>query len=198
VGRPRTATASPNGYATAIDPASISRLCCEARANDDMAKTVIFLQVRRERISERMRYLQELVPGCNKVTGKAGMLDEIINYVQSLQKQVEVRAPTLQLPPPWMQLCFLARCLFIEGLAVAAVLAVLVHEDRGIKPGGELQHRRGPLRPAAQPGGVQPCGSAGHGAADGAGRAFLPPDEPLAADANFCRILWLWAGDGRQ
>ncbi|KAG8072037.1 hypothetical protein GUJ93_ZPchr0006g45065 [Zizania palustris] len=46
-------------------------------------------RVRRERISERMRYLQELVPGCNKVTGKAGMLDEIINYVQSLQKQVE-------------------------------------------------------------------------------------------------------------
>ena len=49
------------------------------------------MQVRRERISERMRYLQELVPGCDKVTGKAGMLDEIINYVQSLQKQVEVR-----------------------------------------------------------------------------------------------------------
>lgn len=47
------------------------------------------MQVRRERISERMRYLQELVPGCSKVTGKAGMLDEIINYVQSLQKQVE-------------------------------------------------------------------------------------------------------------
>uniref|UniRef100_A0A0A9CZD0 BHLH domain-containing protein n=1 Tax=Arundo donax TaxID=35708 RepID=A0A0A9CZD0_ARUDO len=46
-------------------------------------------RVRRERINERMRYLQELVPGCSKVTGKAGMLDEIINYVQSLQKQVE-------------------------------------------------------------------------------------------------------------
>jgi len=38
-----------------------------------------------------MKYLQDLVPGCNKVTGKAGMLDEIINYVQSLQRQVEVR-----------------------------------------------------------------------------------------------------------
>ena len=49
----------------------------------------IDVQVRRERISERMRYLQELVPGCSKVTGKAGMLDEIINYVQSLQRQVE-------------------------------------------------------------------------------------------------------------
>ncbi|KAL2583685.1 hypothetical protein AAZX31_14G089700 [Glycine max] len=47
------------------------------------------LQVRREKISERMRLLQELVPGCNKITGKAVMLDEIINYVQSLQQQVE-------------------------------------------------------------------------------------------------------------
>ncbi|KAK6130755.1 hypothetical protein DH2020_035501 [Rehmannia glutinosa] len=46
-------------------------------------------RVRREKISERMRLLQELVPGCNKITGKAVMLDEIINYVQSLQQQVE-------------------------------------------------------------------------------------------------------------
>jgi len=50
----------------------------------------LFTQVRREKISERMKYLQDLVPGCNKITGKAGMLDEIINYVQSLQRQVEV------------------------------------------------------------------------------------------------------------
>ncbi|KAF8110034.1 hypothetical protein N665_0088s0048 [Sinapis alba] len=46
-------------------------------------------RVRREKISERMILLQELVPGCNKITGKAVMLDEIINYVQSLQQQVE-------------------------------------------------------------------------------------------------------------
>ncbi|XP_062199466.1 transcription factor BC1-like isoform X2 [Phragmites australis] len=46
-------------------------------------------RVRRERISERMRVLQTLVPGCDKVTGKALILDEIINYVQSLQNQVE-------------------------------------------------------------------------------------------------------------
>ncbi|KAG0455677.1 hypothetical protein HPP92_023465 [Vanilla planifolia] len=46
-------------------------------------------RVRREKISERMRVLQDLVPGCNKITGKAVMLDEIINYVQSLQRQVE-------------------------------------------------------------------------------------------------------------
>lgn len=48
------------------------------------------LQARREKISKKMKFLQDLVPGCDKVTGKAGMLDEIINYVQSLQKQVEV------------------------------------------------------------------------------------------------------------
>ncbi|XP_038901961.1 transcription factor bHLH63-like isoform X2 [Benincasa hispida] len=46
-------------------------------------------RARREKISERMKYLQNLVPGCNKIAGKAGMLDEIINYVQSLQQQVE-------------------------------------------------------------------------------------------------------------
>ncbi|ONK78236.1 uncharacterized protein A4U43_C02F16060 [Asparagus officinalis] len=46
-------------------------------------------RVRRERISERMKKLQGLVPGCDKVTGKALVLDEIINYVQSLQNQVE-------------------------------------------------------------------------------------------------------------
>ncbi|KAG4986517.1 hypothetical protein JHK86_034208 [Glycine max] len=46
-------------------------------------------QVRRK-ISERMKVLQRLVPGCDKVTRKALMLDEIINYVQSLQNQVEI------------------------------------------------------------------------------------------------------------
>ncbi|CAL9102345.1 unnamed protein product [Musa textilis] len=46
-------------------------------------------RVRREKISQRMKLLQDLVPGCNKVTGKAVMLDEIIIYVQSLQRQVE-------------------------------------------------------------------------------------------------------------
>ncbi|KAK4427212.1 Transcription factor [Sesamum alatum] len=46
-------------------------------------------RARREKISERMKTLQDLVPGCNKVIGKALVLDEIINYVQSLQHQVE-------------------------------------------------------------------------------------------------------------
>ncbi|KAI5083260.1 hypothetical protein GOP47_0003003 [Adiantum capillus-veneris] len=43
---------------------------------------------RRERIAERLRALQELVPDSNK-TDKASMLDEIIGYVKFLQMQVK-------------------------------------------------------------------------------------------------------------
>ncbi|KAH6770101.1 hypothetical protein C2S52_014904 [Perilla frutescens var. hirtella] len=60
-------------------------------------------RVRREKISERMKVLQDLVPGCNKVTGKAVMLDEIINYVQSLQRQVEFLSMKLATVNPRME-----------------------------------------------------------------------------------------------
>ncbi|RWW29192.1 hypothetical protein BHE74_00014630 [Ensete ventricosum] len=51
-----------------------------------------------------MKYLQELVPGCSKVTGKAVMLDEIINYVQSLQRQVEFLSMKLAAVNPQLDL----------------------------------------------------------------------------------------------
>uniref|UniRef100_A0A0D9ZT23 BHLH domain-containing protein n=1 Tax=Oryza glumipatula TaxID=40148 RepID=A0A0D9ZT23_9ORYZ len=59
-------------------------------------------RVRREKISERMKMLQSLVPGCDKVTGKALMLDEIISYVQSLQNQVEFLSMKLASLSPLM------------------------------------------------------------------------------------------------
>ncbi|MCL7049072.1 hypothetical protein MKW94_027835 [Papaver nudicaule] len=46
-------------------------------------------RVRREKINERLRCIQHLVPGCYKTMGMAVMLDEIIKYVQSLQNQIE-------------------------------------------------------------------------------------------------------------
>ncbi|KAJ9147350.1 hypothetical protein P3X46_029524 [Hevea brasiliensis] len=46
-------------------------------------------RVRREKINNKLRCLQDLVPGCHKSMGIAVMLDEIINYVHSLQNQVE-------------------------------------------------------------------------------------------------------------
>nr|CAA8286792.1 Unknown [Brassica rapa]CAA8287759.1 Unknown [Brassica rapa]CAA8392376.1 Unknown [Brassica rapa]CAA8404039.1 Unknown [Brassica rapa] len=47
-------------------------------------------RARREKINARMKLLQELVPGCDKIQGTALVLDEIINHVQSLQHQVEM------------------------------------------------------------------------------------------------------------
>ncbi|XP_059432882.1 transcription factor PIF1 isoform X1 [Corylus avellana] len=44
---------------------------------------------RRDRINEKMRALQELIPRCNK-SDKASMLDEAIEYLKSLQLQVHM------------------------------------------------------------------------------------------------------------
>ncbi|XP_038886375.1 transcription factor BEE 3-like isoform X2 [Benincasa hispida] len=46
-------------------------------------------RVRREKINQRLRFLQDLVPGCYKTMGMAVMFDVIINYIQSLQNQIE-------------------------------------------------------------------------------------------------------------
>ncbi|KAM5568328.1 transcription factor bHLH137-like [Rosa sericea] len=52
-------------------------------------------RARRAQIRMRMKLLQSLVPGCDKITGKAHILDEIIKYVQLLQNQVESLAAKL-------------------------------------------------------------------------------------------------------
>ncbi|XP_057550388.1 transcription factor PIF3-like isoform X1 [Amaranthus tricolor] len=44
---------------------------------------------RRDRINEKMRALQELIPNCNKAD-KASMLDEAIEYLKKLQLQVQI------------------------------------------------------------------------------------------------------------
>ncbi|CAF1706626.1 unnamed protein product [Brassica oleracea var. botrytis] len=61
-------------------------------------------RARREKISKKMKYLQDIVPGCKKVTGQAGMLDEIINYVQSLQTQIEFLSMKLAFLNPELEL----------------------------------------------------------------------------------------------
>ncbi|CAK9149318.1 unnamed protein product [Ilex paraguariensis] len=47
-------------------------------------------RLRREKINEKLKCLQDLVPGCYKTMGMAVMLDVIINYVRSLQNQIDV------------------------------------------------------------------------------------------------------------
>ncbi|GMI79408.1 hypothetical protein HRI_001610100 [Hibiscus trionum] len=55
---------------------------------------------RRDRINEKMRALQELIPNCNKVD-KASMLDEAIEYLKTLQLQVQIMSMRtgLYMPP---------------------------------------------------------------------------------------------------
>ncbi|KAE8023079.1 hypothetical protein FH972_008828 [Carpinus fangiana] len=84
-------------------------------------------RVRREKISERMKFLQDLVPGCSKVTGKAVMLDEIINYVQSLQRQVEFLSMKLATVNPRLDFN-------IEGLLGKNILQSRAGSAQGFSP----------------------------------------------------------------
>ncbi|KAK7407481.1 hypothetical protein VNO78_09432 [Psophocarpus tetragonolobus] len=89
-----TSTAKASGKnaklgSQASDPPKEEYIHVRARRGQATNSHSLAERVRREKISERMKFLQDLVPGCSKVTGKAVMLDEIINYVQSLQRQVE-------------------------------------------------------------------------------------------------------------
>lgn len=57
-------------------------------------------RVRRTGISERMKKLQDLVPGMEKTTNTATMLDETMDYVMSLQNKVtELQESIVQLKP---------------------------------------------------------------------------------------------------
>ncbi|XP_024379154.1 uncharacterized protein [Physcomitrium patens] len=86
-------SASPRSLkATSKPPQDLSKqdyIHVRARRGQATDSHSLAERVRREKISERMKFLQDLVPGCSKITGKAVMLDEIINYVQSLQRQIE-------------------------------------------------------------------------------------------------------------
>ncbi|GMH27296.1 hypothetical protein Nepgr_029139 [Nepenthes gracilis] len=76
--------ASPGGTGTVLQKQRV-----RARRGQATDPHSIAERLRRERIAERMKALQELVPNTSK-TDKASMLDEIIDYVKFLQLQVKV------------------------------------------------------------------------------------------------------------
>ncbi|KAF6146180.1 hypothetical protein GIB67_005828 [Kingdonia uniflora] len=78
------------------EPPKLDYIHVRARRGQATDSHSLAERARREKISERMKILQDLVPGCNKVIGKALVLDEIINYIQSLQNQVEFLSMKLE------------------------------------------------------------------------------------------------------
>ncbi|XP_060205014.1 transcription factor UNE10 isoform X4 [Lycium barbarum] len=56
---------------------------------------------RRDRINQKMKALQRLVPNASK-TDKASMLDEVINYLKQLQAQVQLMSSTRNMAPQMM------------------------------------------------------------------------------------------------
>ncbi|CAA0818451.1 Transcription factor bHLH81, partial [Striga hermonthica] len=64
---------------------------CKVRAKRGCAThpRSIAERVRRTRISDRIRKLQELVPNMDKQTNTADMLDEAVAYVKYLQQQIQ-------------------------------------------------------------------------------------------------------------
>ncbi|XP_074576175.1 transcription factor PHYTOCHROME INTERACTING FACTOR-LIKE 13-like [Curcuma longa] len=82
---------------------------------------------RRERINERMKALQELLPHCNK-TDKASMLEEAIEYLKSLQLQVQMM---------WMgsgmaQMMFPGQQRYISGMGMGMARASVPSMHHGV------------------------------------------------------------------
>ncbi|KAK4282888.1 hypothetical protein QN277_014213 [Acacia crassicarpa] len=79
---------NPGPFATGPQPPAI-RPRVRARRGQATDPHSIAERLRRERIADRMKALQELVPSATK-TDRAAMLDEIVDYVKFLRLQVKV------------------------------------------------------------------------------------------------------------
>lgn len=79
------------------DMAEFSTAPCKTRANRGFAThpRSIAERVRRTKISERMKKLQDLVPNMDRQTNTAEMLDEAVEYVKHLQSQVQELSNTV-------------------------------------------------------------------------------------------------------
>lgn len=108
-----------------LEEAPTSYIRVRARRGQATDNHSLAERVRREKISGRMKVLQTLVPGCDKVIGKALMLDEIINYVQSLQHQVEFLS---------MKLASLNPTLYDFGMDVDALMIMPERLNKLVSP----------------------------------------------------------------
>ncbi|XP_040383807.1 transcription factor bHLH130-like [Oryza brachyantha] len=95
----KSSSKPPSSAAASLEMSAIEKFLqfqdavpCKIRAKRGCAThpRSIAERVRRTRISERIRKLQELVPNMEKQTNTADMLDLAVDYIKELQKQVKV------------------------------------------------------------------------------------------------------------
>ncbi|PAN44704.1 hypothetical protein PAHAL_9G062800 [Panicum hallii] len=89
---------SEDAECEATEEAKSSRRCGTKRRTRAAEVHNLSERRRRDRINEKMRALQELIPHCNK-TDKASILDETIEYLKSLQIQVQIMWMTSGMAP---------------------------------------------------------------------------------------------------
>ncbi|KAF6172276.1 hypothetical protein GIB67_024898 [Kingdonia uniflora] len=101
---------------------------------------------RRDRINEKMRALQELIPNCNKVD-KASMLDEAIEYLKTLQLQVQIMSmgAGMYMPPMMLPTGMHAPHFSPMGVGMGMGMGMGYGMGMGIGMGHGMQFPRPPL-----------------------------------------------------
>ncbi|XP_031482033.1 transcription factor PIF1-like isoform X2 [Nymphaea colorata] len=84
---------------------------------------------RRDRINEKMRTLQELLPRCNKAD-KASLLDEAIEYLKALQLQVQMMSVACSMP----HMMFPAHNQWINPMGIAIGMGMVAGSTRSTLP----------------------------------------------------------------
>ncbi|XP_010551346.1 PREDICTED: transcription factor bHLH49 [Tarenaya hassleriana] len=171
----------------ASDPTKEGYIHVRARRGQATNSHSLAERVRREKISERMKFLQDLVPGCNKVTGKAVMLDEIINYVQSLQRQVEFLSMKLATVNPQLNFNF-------EGLLAKEALQLRAGPSSA-PSFPQMPMAYPPLPQLSQPGFMQPTLSGMGNPSDILKRTISSPLLPVNGGAFKRPETHGWEGD---
>ncbi|KAK4256785.1 hypothetical protein QN277_006466 [Acacia crassicarpa] len=106
-----------------IDPATIRKpKRRNVRISDDPQS--VAARHRRERISEKIRILQRLVPGGTKMD-TASMLDEAIRYVKFLKRQIRLLRSQ---PPPPLQQC-ITNNNTLANIGVISTVSTNIHTD---------------------------------------------------------------------
>eukprot|EP00250_Pteridium_aquilinum_P017016 c23414_g2_i1 orf=590-2044(-) len=92
-------SSTPGGSIDSAEGSAEDAVLCKARAKRGCAThpRSIAERQRRIKISERMKKLQDLVPNLDKQANTAEMLDEVVEYVKLLQR--EVKELSLKRPP---------------------------------------------------------------------------------------------------